>query len=337
MSSTFAYRSDDRSLLLPYYKRWLVDPTLPFIPARVHPNVITHAGHVICLLAAMVIVGRPEGGWRFLAMSALLQVYIWCDNADGAHARRTKQSSEFGEFLDHGLDLLNTFYISIMSACLFDASAAWTTVMVTTIPAAASITAWEQAETGIYQLGLLNQIESCAVISATAVATAILGVSFWRAHGLGPLSADLFFMGWPTVTISFGYAHALYRVARARGNLAPALVFLAFQASIIAAAALGYASMLAACAFSTAANLYFGVYMLVLRLQGERPPTPKLLGVGLVFSLSFLAYRSGGHDLPPEAGRTLVVAFGAVFAIAAVRETRRGIRILSRHEATALR
>jgi len=33
-----AYSVQDRSLLLPYYKRFLVEPLLPFIPASVNPT-----------------------------------------------------------------------------------------------------------------------------------------------------------------------------------------------------------------------------------------------------------------------------------------------------------
>ena len=42
MEKALVYKADDRSILLPYYKRFLIEPTLPFIPARLHPNVITH-------------------------------------------------------------------------------------------------------------------------------------------------------------------------------------------------------------------------------------------------------------------------------------------------------
>ena len=85
MSAAPVYRADDRSLLLPFYKRWFVEPTLPFIPARVHPNTITHTGHLLCLAAAGLLVAtNPRHGWVFFAAMVLLQAYNWCDNADGA-------------------------------------------------------------------------------------------------------------------------------------------------------------------------------------------------------------------------------------------------------------
>src|SRR5438094_8262042 len=92
------YRVEDRSVLLPLYRRLLVTPTLRFIPSRVHPNSITHAGHLLCLLgAATVVCMGTSSGWPFVVAAIGVQLYNWCDNADGAHARRTGQCSAMGE------------------------------------------------------------------------------------------------------------------------------------------------------------------------------------------------------------------------------------------------
>ena len=53
-----AYRVEDRSVLLPHYKRLLVDPVLAHVPARLSPNAITHVGHLLCLSALLVLVAR---------------------------------------------------------------------------------------------------------------------------------------------------------------------------------------------------------------------------------------------------------------------------------------
>ena len=62
--SKLEYRADDRSLLLPGYRRWLVDTILPLLPARLNPNTITHAGHALNLAAVTLSSGaRFEAPW----------------------------------------------------------------------------------------------------------------------------------------------------------------------------------------------------------------------------------------------------------------------------------
>ena len=54
------YSVQDRSILLPYYKRFLVEPLLPIIPARISPNAITHGGHIVNLIALVVLIGSSS-------------------------------------------------------------------------------------------------------------------------------------------------------------------------------------------------------------------------------------------------------------------------------------
>ena len=82
------YKVVDRSILLPFYRRFFVDPVLPLLPARLNPNTITHVGHLINFGGTVLLLALwPKRGWPFLTAMVLLQVYMWCDNADGAHAR----------------------------------------------------------------------------------------------------------------------------------------------------------------------------------------------------------------------------------------------------------
>ncbi len=72
----------------------------------------------------------------FLAAIVCLQLYTWCDNADGAHARRTGQASSLGELLDHGLDMLNTTYIAYAAAIGINAPPGWWVAIALVVPAA---------------------------------------------------------------------------------------------------------------------------------------------------------------------------------------------------------
>jgi phosphatidylglycerophosphate synthase len=333
MAKAPVYKAEDRSILLPYYKRFLVDPTLPFIPARIHPNSITHAGHLVCLAGAGVLVAmQPTRGWVFLLAAFLLFAYLWADNADGAHARRTKQSSAFGEFLDHGLDILNTVYIGVITAMTLGTSPMWTVAIVMMIPAAASITCWEQTQTGVYRLGLLNQIESCLVLVATMACSAVMGTPFYRSVAFHGFSLYDFLVWWPTATIVFGYGRAIHRVAREGAPLSPALVFLAIQICILTGAAMGWFSVLVACSFATAANVLFGVRMLVLRLQGEPPRVERPLVAALVGLVAFLGYRAAGFPLHHGFGVVIATVVCLGFALLAALDTRQGVQVLARVE-----
>src|SRR4051794_25412101 len=125
-SGALVYRVEDRSILLPYYQRFLVKPLLPFLPASLNPNTITHAGHLLNLAASVLLIAMwPKRGWPLIVAAVLLHLYVWCDNADGMHARRTNQCSPLGEFLDHGLDQLNTVYIGFLSAFAVGVTPIW--------------------------------------------------------------------------------------------------------------------------------------------------------------------------------------------------------------------
>ena len=333
MSDAPVYRADDRSLLLPFYKRWLIEPTLPLIPARIHPNSITHTGHLLCLgAAALLVAANPRRGWVFFAAMLLLQAYNWCDNADGAHARRTRQSSATGEFLDHGLDLLNTTYIAIMTIYVLGSSPEYTVMLAILIPGAAAMTCWEQTETGVFRMGLLNQIESVAVLSLTMIIAGLYGTDAWRQMHLGPVTLWQALHLWPIATILFGKVRGLQRVASVDRPIAPALAVLAAQAAIAFAGVRGDVSTLSAVALATGANLFFGARMLSLRLRGERSPVDPifLVTAGLIGGIPLL--RMAGIGIDPSVGVALPAMVAVVLGLSSMRYVRAGFASLQRLE-----
>jgi phosphatidylglycerophosphate synthase len=336
MEKALVYKADDRSILLPYYKRFLIEPTLPFIPARLHPNVITHFGHVVNLIAVALLVAlRPRHGWVFIASMLLLQVYNWADNADGAHARRTRQSSAFGEFLDHGLDVLNTTYIALMTVLAIDSTHAWAIVLSIIIPGAASLTYWEQAETGIFRMGLLNQIESVMVLSIIMVVDAVFGVDLLHRVHLGPFSAWHFLHVWPLVTILFGMARGVMRVHAAGRPVLPALAFLSLHATIFAAGSMHLLSTLVAVSFAVAVNVFWGARMLSRRLAGERARVEPALVVGMLGMTGYIGLRTVGVSLTHEQGVGLAALVCAGYAVCSVQAARAGIASIERPAETS--
>jgi phosphatidylglycerophosphate synthase len=322
------YKVDDRSILLPYYRRFLVDPLLPFIPARVNPNTITHAGHLANLAGtALLIALWPDRGWPFVFAMVLLQFYMWCDNADGGHARRTNQCSAFGEFLDHGLDQLNTVYIAYLTAMALGVPPIWWVVIVLIIPGAGAVTYWEQSQTGIFRLGLLNQVESLTVLSTALTVRAVFGMEIWHKELFGLLTVQHFMLGWSSSTILFGMLRAMIRVGAHRGPAAvlPIVGLIAFGGAIVLATALGAISAIIAVTLATGANVYFGMRMLSHRLHGEQPRIEGVLVVGTVILGALTSWRILGNDASPLVGPVLAVAAVVVFGLYAIGDTRRSI------------
>ncbi len=258
----------------------------------------------------------------------LLQAYMWCDNADGAHARRTNQCSPFGEFLDHGLDQLNTVYIGYLTAMAVGAPPLWWVVIALTIPGAGAVTYWEQSQTGIFRLGLLNQVESLTVLSIALTMSAVYGRYVWTEWSLfGLVSLKTAMLLWSTSTILFGKARSMYRVAALRGLPAvlPIVGLLGFGAAIVLATHFGAISAIAGVTLATGANVYFGMRMLANRLHGETPRLGRVLVAGTAALLALVASSHYGFTPSPLAGATLAVVACGVFGLHAIGDTRRSI------------
>ncbi|MFT3767019.1 MAG: CDP-alcohol phosphatidyltransferase family protein [Minicystis sp.] len=327
-SEKLVYKVDDRSILLPFYRRWLVDPLLPLIPARVNPNTITHAGHFTNLAGTVLLIALwPDRGWPLIAAMVMLQVYMWCDNADGSHARRTNQCSPFGEFLDHGLDQLNTVYIGYLTAMALGVPPIWWVIIALIIPGAGAVTYWEQSQTGVFRLGLLNQVESLTVLSIALTVSAIFGRDFWSTTKIFGISLQHAMLGWTTTTILFGMARALYRVGQVRGFKAvlPILGAIVFGGAIVLAAHLEAISTIFAVTLCTGLNVYFGMRMLAHRLHGEQPRVEALLVINTAILAVLVGLRVAGLAVSPLAGPAFAVVACGIFGLSAIGDTRRSI------------
>ena len=326
--AALVYKVDDRSILLPYYRRYLVDPLLPLIPARVNPNSITHAGHLLNLVGTALLIGLwPDRGWPYILAMLLLQAYMWCDNADGSHARRTNQCSAFGEFLDHGLDQLNTVYIGYLTAMALGVSPIWWVVIAFIIPGAGAVTYWEQSQTGVFRLGLLNQVESLTVLSIALTMRAIFGGAIWTETTLFGVTLQHAMLAWSASTILFGKVRSMARVGAARGPAAvlPVVGLLAFAGAIIVAAWFDVISTVAAVTLCTGANVYFGMRMLTNRLHNETPRLGRLLVAGTAILAMLVGARLAGVAVSPLVGPALAALAVGAFGLHAIGDTRRSI------------
>ena len=341
------YTVKDRSILLPHYKRFVVEPLIRFIPRSVDPNSITHIGHLICLVGVSVLLAFgtfvPAGGsvrLPFIAAVVCLQLYNWCDNADGAHARRTGRTSAMGELLDHGLDMLNTTYIAYAAAISINAPPAWWVSIALVVPAACAATYWEQAETGLFSLGLLNQIESVMLLSSVLLISAIFGFGIWEYVHVGPVTAQLTVMGFVCATATVGILHNVTRVvgrlgASAIPRIAPLFLF---DLGVLAAILVGALSPVAAVIVGSAGNVFFGLRSLAMRTAGERPVVEKGMVVGGLLVVGLVGWKLAGqpvgHSIDWVASVVATLFFGA-FAVANARDARRKVIRLDLEAAAA--
>lgn len=308
----------DRSLLLPLYKRFVVDPLLPVIPRSLHPNVITHVGHVVNALGVAVLVASPaRPAWTYLAAMAAVQLYVFCDNADGGHARRTQQCSPGGELLDHGLDLLNVTYIAIVAALAIGATAPWTAAIAIVLPLACALTYWEQGETGLFSLGALNQIESAMVLSGVLVGSTIFGVDVWARLALGPLSARTAIAAFVVGVAVVGLVRNFARVMRHRGPqaLVNGLPLVLFASTLLVGVLRGALPAPAAIVAAGAASVFFGIRSLARRAGGERSTYEPGLLVAVLIAIAYVVVRPGGAGYATLGA----VAFFGVYGIANAR------------------
>ncbi|MFO0757463.1 MAG: CDP-alcohol phosphatidyltransferase family protein [Byssovorax sp.] len=331
-----AYKVVDRSLLLPYYKRYLVEPLLPLLPRSLHPNTITHFGHLINLSGAVMLVALwPKQGWPFVLSIVLLQTYLWCDHADGAHARRTNQCSALGEFLDHGLDSLNMIYISYVTSMALGAPPFYWVAVALLIPGAGGVTYWEQAQTGVFRLGLLNQIESVLVLSTALMVSAVLGNQIWGAISLFGITLQKAMIYWSLGTIVFGIARNMQRVAMRDGlrALPPVLGVIAFGVAILEGARVEALSTVTAVTLATAINVYFSTRMLTFRLLGRAPKVEPVVWAFTAAVAGLILARRLDYPVGPMVGPAIAALACVVFGAHAIIDARASVIRVTQVEA----
>ena len=103
----YKYKNFDNTILTYYYSK-IWNKLELFIPNIIHPNIITLCG-LISLSMSYIYSNYQYGNYQYgnyyMAIGTIL--YFTFDGIDGIHARRTKQTSIIGEYLDHIIDLIN--------------------------------------------------------------------------------------------------------------------------------------------------------------------------------------------------------------------------------------
>jgi phosphatidylglycerophosphate synthase len=186
VSTPSSYRVDDQELLLDFYKKLVWDRLVPRIPARITPNSLTLTGLVCSLGAAVATVAAWKFAipWLYLVSAFLLFAYLTLDNVDGAHARRTGQTSYLGEFLDHGLDGLASTFVLVITCIVLQMEG----VLFASLCALAGIgfafIFWEQFRTGLLVIPRVSSTEGVTLLMVVQTTIAIAGEPAWMRFSL---------------------------------------------------------------------------------------------------------------------------------------------------------
>ncbi|MFO0724246.1 MAG: CDP-alcohol phosphatidyltransferase family protein [Myxococcota bacterium] len=111
------YTVEQTSKVEPWLLKNLCEPLVKRIPARISPNMITMANAVVMftmfgLGAASPRLEPAPRMWALFGAAVAMFTGMILDSLDGMHARRTKQTSKLGEFLDHWLDAIHIPLVS---------------------------------------------------------------------------------------------------------------------------------------------------------------------------------------------------------------------------------
>jgi len=184
------YTVEDRELLLGVFKRYLWTPIIPRIPASITPNQITYAGIVCVVFAVLCALLAPTVHGSLWYLSALL-LFLYCnlDNLDGAHARRTGQTSPLGEVLDHGLDGIATGAFFFIAALLISTDVRIRCAIVMLGMIGYSFTFFEQFHVGKLVIPMFGQLEGTLSVGFAEVVAGVFHEPAWmrlsRSFNLG--------------------------------------------------------------------------------------------------------------------------------------------------------
>ncbi|MFO0747529.1 MAG: CDP-alcohol phosphatidyltransferase family protein [Myxococcota bacterium] len=176
-----AYKVDDQELLLGFYKKLVWNRLVPRIPASITPNTLTVIGQATAVLAAITCITAATGGYPILYVvtAILLFSYLTFDNIDGAHARRTGQCSQLGEFLDHGLDGMASGAVLIVTAFVLQLDGMMMTLLCGIGALGFTMLFWEQFRTGLLVIPKVSSTEGVTLLIIFLTLLAVAGEPRW--------------------------------------------------------------------------------------------------------------------------------------------------------------
>ena len=197
MSTPSSYRVDDQELLLDFYKKLVWNRLVPRIPARITPNSLTLTGLVCSLSAAAATFAAWKFAipWLYFVSAVLLFTYLTLDNVDGAHARRTGQTSHLGEFLDHGLDGIASTCVLIIACIVLQMEGVLFASLCALAGIGFALIFWEQFRTGLLVIPRVSSTEGVTLLMVVQTIIAIAGEPVWMRFSLSEVTPGTVIIG----------------------------------------------------------------------------------------------------------------------------------------------
>lgn len=268
MAETYHYALEEKSLT----QRWLTDHVWTrvarHIPASLSPNAITATGGVAMVIGiAFVYLGVHGHRWGFVGAAFCTALYFLADNVDGLHARRTDQSSRFGEFLDHWMDAINAAILAFSTTLGLGLDGGLLVLFVVGVSLNYFAAIWEQHYSGVLHSDFFGANEGILFgLVVYLLLFAFPGAS-WLVYRPGKLSVA-------TALAVFGMCASLWSIAKVLrrshsrlGTLVPMLLAVSVPCGL---AFMGVLPARFAAVAILGANVLFSGSLLVGRLVGRR-------------------------------------------------------------------
>ncbi len=167
MCAEYNYTVQEKSLTQGFLTKYFWEPIVSKIPNKIKPNSITVFGAIFILISIFFVwLGLRGYNVGFAIAAFCIFVYMTCDNVDGPHARKTKQSSRLGEFLDHWFDAIDSVIMNMCILAMLNFSGWLAIVCMALVAIAFFATIWEHYHTGIFHSGKIGSNEALLLIIA---------------------------------------------------------------------------------------------------------------------------------------------------------------------------
>lgn len=175
MLPPYRYQCVDRSVLVPYLKRWVVEPVARVTPLAIPANMITIGTNVFMGIGVLLAAKYGPSLWaNFLLLPLFMFIYAVGDHLDGLQAKRTNTGSALGEFCDHYLDAFNTGIVVYFALALFRVEHPIAVPLVfVSVYATGAAVAYEEFRTGWLNFEQFGSLEGVALVIVLILAGAI--------------------------------------------------------------------------------------------------------------------------------------------------------------------
>ena len=185
--SPYQYRCIDKSILLPFLKKYVFSVIHRSIPYGVPANYLTLVSIIVIWSCFLYLIGvdTPDDTDIIIVFFAIT-IYVIFDHFDGLQAKRTGTGSALGEILDHYSDVFNGSIILYLFFRILQIELSWVFYLVIWVNLVAfTITYLEQGIRKELYFGKIGSLEGVSLILIIIGSTMTShGKNFWLGNTL---------------------------------------------------------------------------------------------------------------------------------------------------------